>query len=208
MAHYIKKEIADLNGKGSTQACYRLKSLDTMSMEKFVERVHRFNGAFSTGVIIGVLTAVMEQLTMELGYGYKVQIDGLGTFGCRLGVREDKDMDGFEEGKPRLNAQSIEVKGVTFCADKSLVKAVARECHLERGGEERLRRSKYSLEERTERARQYLARKGFMHVGDYARLTGLSYTTASRELIRLAASPSTSGIRSKGVKSAKLYLPA
>ena len=117
-------------------------------------------------------------------------------------------MDGFEEGKPKLNAQSIEVSGITFRADKSLVKAVRRECHLERGGEERLRRSKYSREERIERARQYLQRKGFMHVGDYARLNGLSYTTASRELIALAASPSASGIRSEGAKSGKLYLPA
>ena len=52
-----------------------------------------------------------------------------------------------------------------------------------------------------------MAQNGFMHVYDYVKLTGLSYTTASLELRNLADDPE-SGITSRGQKSAKLYLPA
>ena len=78
-------------------------------------------------------------------------------------------------------------------------------CTLERGDDERLKPSDYSFEERVSRARQYLQKSGYMHVADYSALTGLPYSTASRELCRVAADPA-SGITSRGCKSAKLYV--
>ena len=81
---------------------------------------------------------------------------------------------------------------------------IDRNCVLERGGEDRLRKSKFTEEERIERARQYLRKNGFMRVFNYASLTGLSYTTASRELRNIADNPE-SGIISQGSKSAKIY---
>jgi Fic family protein len=76
---------------------------------------------------------------------------------------------------------------------------------MERGEEEPLQTSKMSLEERIEKARQFIKKNGFMRVNDYAQLTGLSYSTASRELRRLASDP-TSGITSQGRRSSKLYV--
>ena len=162
---------------------------------------------YDKSVIEGVVMAVCEHIAYELGNGYCVKIKGLGTFNARLGVREDKEMDGFEEGTQKRNAQSIEVSGISFRADKELIRETDRNCNLERGGESRLRKSKYTEEERIERARQYLRGNGYMRVFNYASLTGLSYTTASRELLRIASNPST-GIISRGRKSAKLYLLA
>lgn len=205
MPKYIKKEMADLNGKGSPQAFYSLQTLRLLSQEEFAERVHSFNGAFSKSVILGVLVAVRDQMVWEIANGYKVQIEGLGIFGCKLGVKPDKEMDGFEEGKRKRNAQSIEVNGITFRADKSMIKDVNRNCDLERGGENRLHHSEYTPKERLSRAKKYLKENGIMHVADYAALTGLSYTTASRELRKLVKEP-FSGITSRGRKSAKVYL--
>jgi predicted histone-like DNA-binding protein len=207
MALYIKKEMADLHGKGSTGAYYRLKTWRKLEFDEFVKRCHNLHRVYDKSVIEGVVMAVCEHIAYELGNGYCVKIKGLGTFNARLGVREDKEMDGFEEGTQKRNAQSIEVSGISFRADKELIRETDRNCNLERGGESRLRKSKYTEEERIERARQYLRENGYMRVFNYASLTGLSYTTASRELRRIASNPST-GIISRGRKSAKLYLLA
>ena len=205
MAKYIKKEIADLNGKGTTQAYYRLKTWRKLDSEEFAERCHSLHPSFSKGLISGVLDAVVDQLAYEISNGFSVKIDGLGTFSAKLGVRKDKEMDNFETGSKKLNAKSIEVTGVSLRVDKKLIKEIDRNCDLERGEEERLQTSKMSLEERIEKARQFIKKNGFMRVNDYAILTGLSYSTASRELRRLASDP-TSGITSQGHRSSKLYV--
>lgn len=207
MAQYVKKEMADLRGTGSTGAYYRLKTWRKLEFDEFVKRCHNLHGAFGKSVIEGVVMAVCEHLAYELGNGYCVKIDGLGTFNAKLGVRKDKEMDGFEEGTTKRNAKSIEVTGVSFRADKGLIQEIDRNCDLERGGEDRLRKSKFTEEERIEKARQYLRQNGYMRVFNYASLSGLSYTTASRELRRIASDPST-GIISQGRKSSKLYLLA
>ena len=205
MAKYIKKEMPDLRGTGSTQAYYRMKTWRKLEHDEFVKRCHSMHGAFERGLIDGVLTVVCEQLAYELGNGFSVKINGLGTFNAKLGLSEDKEMDGFEEGTTKRNATSIKVTGVSFRADKEMVKTVDGHCSLERGGETRLRQTRFSPAERLEMARQYLAQNGFMHVADYASLTDLSYSTASRELLRLVSDPS-SGIISRGHKSSKVYL--
>ena len=207
MALYIKKEMADLRGTGSTGAYYRLKTWRKLEFDEFVERCHKLHRVYDKSVIEGVVMAVCEHLAYELGNGYCVKIDGLGTFNAKLGVRKDKEMDDFQEGSTKRNAKSIEVTGVSFRADKELVMGIDRNCDLERGGEDRLRKSKFTEEERIERARQYLRKNGFMRVFNYASLTGLSYTTASRELRNIADNPE-SGIISQGSKSAKIYILA
>lgn len=205
MPQYIKKEIPDLNGKGSTQAYYRLKTWRKLEFDEFVKRCRSFNGAFSESVIKGVVTAVCDQLAREIANGYTVRIDGLGTFGCKLGVCPEKEMDGFQEGETKRNAQSIMVKGLTFRADKELVKDINMDCDLTRGGTSRLKPSKHSQSERVQLAQQFLKENKYMRVSDYAALTGLSYPTAARELVRLANDPN-SGITSQGIKSGKVYL--
>ena len=207
MARYIKKEIVDLKGSGSTKAYYKLKAWRRMDFDDFVECCHAHNGAFSKALLKGAMTAVCEELAYQISNGYSVKIDGMGTFSAKLGVRKDKEMDHFQEGEAKRNAQSIEVTGVSFKAEKELVNEIDRKCDLERGGEERLMRSKYSKEERIERARQFIQKNTYMRVQEYASLTGLAYSTAARELCSIASDP-TSGIKSEGAKSGKLYLLA
>lgn len=207
MAQYIKKEIVDLNGSGSTKAYYKLKTWRKLDFDEFVERCQSINKVYSKGLLKGVLMAFSDHLAYEISNGYSVKIDGLGVFTAKLGVRKDKEMDGFEDGTSKRNAKSIEVKGVSFKADKDLIREIDRNCDLERGGEERLRKSKLSREARIERARRFLKKNKYMHVNEYASLTGLAYSTAARELSNVASDPST-GIISQGRKSGKLYLLA
>jgi len=207
MPQYIKKEMPDLNGTGEKKAYYKLKTWRKLEFKEFIKRCSSIHRAYGKSVIEGVMTAVCEHLAYEISNGYSVKIDGLGTFTAKLGVREDKEMDGFEEGTTKRNAKSIEVTGVGFRADKDLVREIDQNCDLVRGGEERLRKPKFPKEERIEKARKFLKQNGYMRVDEYAQLTGLSYSTASRELRSIVSDPS-SGITSQGRKSGKLYLLA
>lgn len=207
MPQYIKKEMPDMSGTGEKKAYYKLKTWRKLDSDEFVKRCSFIHRAYGKSVIQGVLTAVCEHLAYEISNGYSVKIDGLGTFTAKLGVRKDKEMESFEEGSTKRNALSIEVQGVSFRADRNLISEIDRNCDLERGGEERLRKPKTTLDQRTEKARQFLRKNAFMHVDEYASLTGLSYSTASRELRKIASDP-TSGITSQGRKSGKLYLLA
>ena len=207
MAQYIKKEMPDMSGTGEQKAYYKLKTWRRLDFDEFVKRCSSIHRAYGKSVIEGVVMAVCEHLAYEIANGYSVKIDGLGTFNAKLGVCKDKEMDNFTEGTTKRNAKSIEVTGVSFRADKELIREIDQNCTLERGGEERLRRPQISQKERIEKAQKFIQKNGFMHVDEYASLTGLSYSTASRELRAISADPA-SGIISQGRKSGKLYLLA
>ena len=202
-AKYIKKEIPDLNGTGQTQAYYKMK-LTPMSYEAFVKQCAR-EGHTDESLILGVLSLVSEKLALCMAEGYSVKLDGIGTFNAKIGVRSDMLQDAFEEGERSRNAKTLMVTGVSYRADNNLINATDRKCTLERGGVSRLRKSKYSLEERIQKARDFLEKNRFMRVPDYVRLTGLSRTSASIELRKLEADPS-SGITSRGIRSQKYYV--
>ena len=202
-AKYIKREVADLNGTGRTQACYKME-LKPMTFQQFVSLCHR-EGMMDESMILGVLSLVSEKLALCMAEGFSVKLDGIGTFNAKLGVRDDMLPDAFEEGEPSHNAKCIMVNGVSYRADKNLISNTDRKCVLVRGGESRLKKSPYSPEERIEKARIFLKANLFMKVPDYVRLTGLSRSTAAEELRKLAADPST-GIMSRGNRSQKVYI--
>ena len=202
-AKYIKREVADLNGTGRTQACYKMK-LTPMTFQQFVSLCHR-EGMMDESMILGVLSLVSEKLALCMAEGFSVKLDGIGTFNAKLGVRDDMLPDAFEEGESSRNAKSIQVNGVSFRADKNLISNTDRKCTLVRGGESRLKKSPFSLEERIEKARDFLKTHIFMRVPDYVQLTGRSRSTAAEELCKLAIDPS-SGIMSRGSRSQKVYV--
>ena len=202
-AKYIKQEISDLNGTGRTQAYYRMK-ITPKSHRDFVSLCAE-EGGMQESTILGVLALVSEKLALCMAEGYSVKIDGIGTFNAKLGVRDDKLQDAFEVGEPSLHAQSIKVTGVQFRADNNLIINTDFKASFEKGGESRMRKPKSTLEERAQKAKDFMAENYFMRVTDYVRLTGLSRTTATEELRKLANDP-TSGITSRGRRSQKYYV--
>ena len=202
-AKYIKREVPDLNGTGRTQACYKME-LTPMTYQQFVSLCHR-EGMMDESMILGVLSLVSEKLALCMAEGYSVKLEGIGTFNAKLGVRDDMLPDAFEEGESSRNAKSLLVDGVMYRADKNLIRNTDRKCTLVRGGESRLKKSPFSLEERIEKARDFLKFHMFMRVPDYVSLTGLSRSTAAEELRKLATNP-TSGIMSRGSRSQKVYI--
>ena len=155
--------------------------------------------------IISVLSLVSEKLSLCMSEGFSVKIDGIGSFHAKLGVRSDMLQDAFEEGEPTHNAKSITVTGVSYRADPDLIRNTRRKCVLEKGGVSRLCKTALTLEERIQKALDFLEKNMFMRVPDYVKLTGLSRSTATKELRKLALNPS-SGITSRGSRSQKYYV--
>lgn len=195
-------------GTGEQKAYYRMKTEQHFDEEKFVKWMTRY-GSISQGDAMRVLMQASDTMAELLAMGISVSIKGFGSFRATIGLKKDKEMDtleGEEEGdEQKRNAASLRVNGVSFRADKELVKEINRRCDLKRGGERRLHRSPYTLEERRQLALQFIEQEGFMHVSDYANLTKLSRSTAGRELITLRKDPA-SGITTKGRGAGRVYV--
>ena len=205
MAKYIKKEIADLNSTGKTQAYYKMQTQRKLGHEEFIDKCTHVGSGVSRAMLDAALTIVADELPRLLAAGYSVRINGIGTFNAKLGVKEDKEQDSFEANEQKRNAQSIVVSGIGFRADKELVNKTDRECDLERGGESRLRVSQYSLEQRMAMAKAYVEQNAFLRVSDYAALTGLSGSKASIELRELCQMPEA-GLKASGRGSHRIYI--
>ena len=205
MARYIKQELPDLRRTGEKKAYYRLKTEQKIDFHQFIDRISSHNSGISRGEAFRVLTHATDTLSELLVEGYSVTIDDMGTFKATVGLVEDKEMDSFEEGTPKLNARSLKIDGVSFQADKKLIVNVDKRCDLKRAGTSRLCRSPFTKEERLQKAQEYLKSHGAMKVKHYVELTWLSHTVAAKEL-REFENDAVSGITSIGRLAGKVYV--
>ena len=205
MARYIKQELPDLRRTGEKKAYYRLKTEQKIDFHQFIDRISSHNSGISRGEAFRVLMHATDTLAELLAEGYSVTIDDMGTFKATVGLVEDKEMDSFEEGSPKLNARSLKIDGVSFQADRKLIVNVDKRCDLKRAGTSRLCRSPFTKEERLQKAQEYLKSHGAMKVKNYMELTGLSHTVAAKEL-REFENDAASGITSIGRLAGKGYV--
>ena len=205
MAKYIKQELPDLRKMGEKKAYYRLKTARKIDFQQFIDYISSHNSGISRGEAFRVLMHATDTLAELLAEGYSVTIDDMGTFKATVGLVEDKEMDSFEEGTPKLNARSLKIDGVSFQADKKLIVNVDKRCDLKRAGTSRLCRSPFTREERLQKAQEYLKSHGAMKVKNYMELTGLSHTVAAKEL-RGFEHAAVSGITSIGRLAGKVYV--
>ena len=205
MAKYIKQEFKSINNEGEASAYYRMETSRRVTMAEFIKEISIPGYGISEATAVQVLSQTATSLARLMAHGCAVTIDGIGTFKATIGVCEDKEQDAFTENEPQRNAQSIEVNGVHYRADKALIKAVRSQCTLERGKQSRIKRSPYTLEERISRAIAFIEEHGYMRTRDYAELNELSLSTATVEL-RKVRKEETSGIRAIGRGSSLIYV--
>ena len=206
MAKYIKQEFPDLQNTGKTQAYYRMQIDYHLNYNQFIEQCTH-HGGMQRSTLVGAIAHVVNELALQMAMGRSVTIDGIGTFHAQLGVRRDQVQDAFEANEETRNALTLEVSGVSYKADRGLVEMVNEHCYLERGGVSRLKKSKLTLEQRIAKAREFIVKYSTMSVDDYAQITGLSVSSASRELRKLRKDPST-GITFNGRGSNIVYVLA
>ena len=189
MAEYYYQEMNDVRGDGVRRGYYRMRNYHQVSTEDLLDFMERNGAHVSRGTAVLVLEELRAALVHYLAHGHSVRIDQLGTMSVSLGVAERKEVESAEEGTEHRNARSVEVRDVNFHADKRLCREITDAAYLERGRTRRPTSSPYTLEERVERARQFIAERGMMRVGEYAALTGLARTSAWRELKMLLNDP-------------------
>lgn len=204
MAKYIKQEVIDLNNTEETRIRYRMKSAPHLNHEHFMEWMRSADPSV-TRHIEAAIKHLTHQLAIALAHGHSVKIDGLGTFRAAVGLKKGVETDKMEERVPQHNAQNLKIVGVNFRADKKLIHDVNGNCRLESGGTQRIRRQKYTPEERLTRAIAYLDKHGAMNIAQYASLNGLSRTAATLELQKLRNN-AESGITYIGRGTHKLYV--
>ena len=205
MAKYIKQEFKSINGEGEASAYYRMETSRRVTMAEFVKEISIPGYGISEATAVQVLSQAATSLARLMAHGCAVTIDGIGTFKATVGVCDGKEQDAFVDNEPQRNAQSIEVNGVHYRADKELVKAVRSQCVLERGKQHRIKHSPYALEERISRAVAYIEEHGYMRTRDYAELNGMSLSAATVEL-RKVRKEEASGIRAIGRGSSLIYV--
>ena len=205
MAKYIKQEFKSINNEGEASAYYRMETSRRVTMAEFIKEISIPGHGISEATAMQVLNQAATSLARLMAHGCAVTIDGIGTFKATIGVCEDKEQDAFTENEPQRNAQSIEVNGVHYRADKALIKAVRSQCTLERGKQSRIKRSPYTLEERISRAIAFIEEHGYMRTRDYAELNELSLSTATVEL-RKVRKEEASGIKTIGRGSSLIYV--
>ena len=207
MAKYIKQEMVDLSGKGEEKIYYRLQTERNIDFTELAQQIEQHHGLMNRGLVMNVMSHIVDEMAELLGKGYSVSIDGLGTFRASIGLEKDKEMDTFDEDDTKRNARSLRLTGINYRADKDLIKKANRHCKLERAGESRLHHTPYTQEERLKQALQYLDEHGAMRVAQYMELTGLSRTKATLELKEFRQDAST-GITFLGRGSTKVYVKA
>lgn len=208
---YYKLEQRDNINMKKSRTVYKLRSQGLKSGEEFARMVAHQHG-FSETVVEGVLKDAARELAILLGQGFNVTVPGLGVFslGIRLDEKRREEMED-EQNTAEPNARFIKLHHVNFRTDKKFFKAVDaafRSHKLQRvGGKTGVRITIDDLKqsERIARAKAFLEENLFMHVGDYAELTGLSYSSAQRELRELDKFE-FSGIKAKGSGSHRVYV--
>ena len=206
MARYIKQEMPDLQGTGETKCYYRLEKRCNISTKEFLEKAASY-GILDEDTLKHTLAKIARQLAEELAEGNTVTLDGIGTFQATLGVKKGKEMDTLDGNETKRNAKSIEVQNVRYVSDKNLVSDVNSRCQLSRSGISRVNCSPYTKEQRLKLVQDYLADAShpYIRVADYASLTELPRSSATKEL-RLFAEDPSSGIATDGRGTAKVYV--
>ena len=217
---YYKLEQHDMLHPDKTRSVYRLKSAGRVSGEQFIHHIARHR-ANSEATITAVLMEVADELAELLGEGRSVEVPGIGVFS--IGVRmkdtkekaqKDENPEGQTTGQAAKmpTARDLYVHHLNFRKSPELFKQVELQFHNQEVKRAygktgvRIKRSKYpQVKNRMIVAREFLATHPYMTIQDYADLTGLSYSTAQRELRANWRNPDY-GIDIAGMGSHRVYV--
>lgn len=159
----------------------------------------------SRTTIESVFLELAEVLSMYLVNGHAVKINRLGTFDVALGMKEGVKAERVKPEGERYNTEGVQVKGINFLPDADWLRRLREDVSFERVGTETIAKVTTTVEERRQKALAYIEANGYLTVRAYAWETGLSRTRANQELNAFCADP-VSGIKSRGVRSHKVYV--
>ncbi len=223
---YYKLEQRDNRSANKTRFVYRLKHKEFIPGERFIKDVAHRRG-FDEATITGVLIDVAKELAEQLGNGNTVELPGIGIFTVGVKMKDDDAKAGEMEvaevpaedsseaqtkAAAEKNARNLQLDHINYRKNKTFFREV--ESHFRRQeisrayGKvgRRIKTSQYpQLKNRMIVAREFLQDHPFMTVQDYADITGLSYSSAQRELKASWHDPQY-GITIEGRGSHRVYV--
>ncbi len=205
MAKYVMQEMKNLHKEGETLLYPRMVIDGCCETEELVEIITK-GSTLRKGEVMASLQLIADGMATMMAQGRSVRLEGIGLFTPCLTLKDGKEREDTGENSTRRNAQSIEIGGINFRAEKTLVRDTNSQCNLQRQrGDWRCNKSKLSPEERLILAQNHLKSNPTLTIGEYAEITGLSRTVAGKELKEWAETPE-SGIYFKGKGSHKIYI--
>ena len=199
------QEMPDMKKEGETLLYPRMEITGTCETDELVEASIK-GSTFNRGEVRGALDLITGTMARFMAEGRSVRIDGIGLFTPTVKLRKGKERENIEGNSPRRNAASIEIGGINFRADRTLINETNTLCNLERGsGVKKCRRPKTTAEERLNIVKKYLEENPFITVSEYSKMADLNRTTAAKELKAWAAD-TESGIAIKGLGTHKVYV--
>ena len=201
------QEMPDMRKEGETILYPRMEITGTCETDELVEASIK-GSTFNRGEVRGALDLIAGAMARFMAEGRSVRIEGIGLFTPTVKLKKGKERENIEGNSPRRNAASIEIGGINFRAERTLINETNTLCNLERGsGVKKCRRPKTTAEERLNIVKKYLEENPFITVSDYSKMVELNRTTAAKELKAWAAD-TESGIAIKGLGTHKVYINA
>ena len=206
MAKYLLQEMNDIRNTGKRTVYPKLVADQTLTTKEFIDELHKHLRTVDKGVLKGVMCGIADTMRCLLSRGYNVTLEDIGTFSMSLQFLDNKPAEIQEEGD-RLLYRRVGVKDVNFKTSQQLMDELRRTTKFERvmTGARVLRKNIYTEEERIAKAPAIIDDKGYITLGEYAKVNNLSRTTASKELARITSDP-TSPIYYEGQASHKVWV--
>lgn len=148
----------------------RVVAKGTVTLKEVVEDVSN-RCTLSAADLNAAVTAIEQVVSERLANGYRVRLDGLGSFSLTLSSPEIDD-------PTKVRAQNVAIKSVVFSPEKAFVS------HSQARGFERSAEKPHSAEVSLEQVKEviaeYLKANAFVRRADIERILGLTKSTAQR----------------------------
>ena len=190
MADYILQELPIQQEDGTKKVYPRMQVYSRFDYEKVLERMTAYPGSPGKGALMSAFSTLNQMLISTLPEGHTIKIDGIGTFSLSLEFDDEKPNE-LVNKDDAMTHRHVKIKDINFRADPNLLKALNKETNFVRteAGVRSLAQPRKNLEERIRKAIEHIEKHGFLSITDYVRLTGLSRSSASKELRSFEADP-------------------
>lgn len=192
MLNFYIQELPNMHD-GEEKVFPKLSTYNQFDNKKMIKRI-AMEAGINEGVVMATLDAIPKALKNILLEGHTCKIDGLGTFSLSL------SFDGTMN--PQVSRLNLKV-------DSEFMRELREKARFTKTNSEivGVKASKGHIEEHLELALQWLCNHPFITLQDYANITGVSTSTASRELKQITENPE-SAITTEGKGNRKVWVNA
>jgi hypothetical protein len=181
MGNYILKQLHGEMTEGKTIIFPKMKVYSLYDYDIVIQHMCTLSRILNEGIIRATFSALVEEMLTSMHLGHNIKIDGLGIFSLSLEFDTSKPSEealaydpDFDDEDPKLKYRHVRIKSINFKPDPELLKEMnmSASFKLIDVDVEVPKESRFSREERLERARAIINRYGYMTLADYATATG------------------------------------